>query len=113
MKPLAQNTLIQNRYLIVQLIGKGGMGEVYLAVDQRLGSAIALKRTFFAGDENLGGAFEREARVLARLRHPVLPKVSDHFGEGDEQFLVMEHISGDDLSKSIAANGKPFPLSWV
>lgn len=113
MKSLAQNTLIQNRYLIVQLIGKGGMGEVYLAVDQRLGSAIALKRTFFAGDENLGSAFEREARVLARLRHPVLPKVSDHFGEGDEQFLVMEHISGDDLSKRIEANGKPFPLSWV
>ncbi len=113
MKPLAQNTLIQNRYLIVQLIGKGGMGEVYLAVDQRLGSAIALKRTFFAGDENLGSAFEREARVLARLRHPVLPKVSDHFGEGDEQFLVMEHISGDDLAKRIEVNAKPFPLSWV
>lgn len=113
MKSLAQNTLIQNRYLIVQLIGKGGMGEVYLAVDQRLGSAIALKRTFFAGDDNLGSAFEREARVLARLRHPVLPKVSDHFGEGEEQFLVMEHISGDDLSKRIEANGKPFPLSWV
>ena len=113
MKPLAQNTLIQNRYLIVQLIGKGGMGEVYLAVDQRLGSAVALKRTLFAGDENLGSAFEREARVLARLRHPVLPKVSDHFGEGDEQFLVMEHISGEDLSKRIEANGKPFPLSWV
>lgn len=113
MKPLAQNTLIQNRYLIVQLIGKGGMGEVYLAVDQRLGSAVALKRTFFADDDNLGSAFEREAKVLARLRHPVLPKVSDHFGENDEQFLVMEHISGDDLSKRIEANGKPFPLSWV
>ncbi len=113
MKPLAQNTLIQNRYLIVQLIGKGGMGEVYLAVDQRLGSAIALKRTFFAGDEALGSAFEREARVLARMRHPVLPKVSDHFGEGDEQFLVMEHISGDDLSKRIEAAQKPFPVSWV
>lgn len=113
MKPLAQNTLIQNRYLVVHLIGKGGMGEVYLAVDQRLGSAVALKRTFFAGDEMLGSAFEREARVLARLRHPVLPKVSDHFGEGDEQYLVMEHISGDDLSKRIEANQKPFPLSWV
>lgn len=113
MKPLAQNSLIQNRYLIVQLIGKGGMGEVYLAVDQRLGSAIALKRTFFAGDDALGNAFEREARVLARLRHPVLPKVSDHFGEADEQYLVMEHISGDDLSKRIEATQKPFPLSWV
>ncbi|MEW6361887.1 MAG: serine/threonine protein kinase [Pyrinomonadaceae bacterium] len=113
MKPLAQNTLIQNRYLIVQLIGKGGMGEVYLAVDQRLGSAVAIKRTFFAGDETLGNAFEREARVLARLRHPVLPKVSDHFIENDQQYLVMEHISGDDLAKRLELLAKPFPLSWV
>jgi len=113
MKALPQNTLIQNRYLIVHLIGKGGMGEVYLAVDQRLGSAVALKRTFFAGDELLGNAFEREARTLARMRHPVLPKVSDHFGENDEQFLVMEHISGDDLGKRLEIAQKPFPISWV
>lgn len=113
MKPLAQNTMIQGRYLIVQLIGKGGMGEVYLAVDQRLGSAVALKRTFFAGDVTLGNAFEREARILARMRHPVLPKVSDHFGDGDEQYLVMEHISGDDLAKRLEVAQKPFPLSWV
>jgi serine/threonine protein kinase len=113
MKPLAQNTLIQNRYLIVHLIGKGGMGEVYLAVDQRLGSAVALKRTYFAGDEMLGSAFEREARTLARMRHPVLPKVSDHFGEGEEQYLVMEHIAGDDLAKRLESAQKPFPVSWV
>src|SRR5262249_17292894 len=113
MKALAPNTLIQNRYLIVQLIGKGGMGEVYLAVDQRLGSAVALKRTYFADDEMLGGAFEREAKTLARLRHPVLPKVSDHFSENGDQYLVMEHISGDDLSKRLEAAQKPFPSSWV
>jgi serine/threonine protein kinase len=113
MKPLAPNSLIQNRYLIVHLIGKGGMGEVYLAVDQRLGSAVALKRTFFADDEMLGGAFEREARTLARLRHPVLPKVSDHFIENGEQYLVMEHIAGDDLAKRLEVAQKPFPLSWV
>ncbi|MEO8648306.1 MAG: protein kinase [Acidobacteriota bacterium] len=113
MKPLAQNTMIQNRYLIVHLIGKGGMGEVYLAVDQRLGSAIALKRTYFAGDEMLGNAFEREARILARMRHPVLPKVSDHFSENEEQYLVMEHISGDDIAKRLEISQKPFPVSWV
>lgn len=113
MKPLAPNTLLQNRYLIVHLIGKGGMGEVYLAVDQRLGSAVALKRTFFSDDETLGNAFEREARTLARLRHAVLPKVSDHFIENENQYLVMEHISGDDLSKRLEATQKPFPLSWV
>lgn len=113
MKPLAPNTLLQNRYLIVHLIGKGGMGEVYLAVDQRLGSAVALKRTFFSDDEMLGSAFEREARTLARLRHPVLPKVSDHFTENELQYLVMEHITGDDLSKRLEVTKKPFPLNWV
>jgi serine/threonine protein kinase len=113
MKPLAPNTLLQNRYLVVQLIGKGGMGEVYLAVDQRLGSAVALKRTSFSDDEVLAGAFEREARTLARMRHPVLPKVSDHFIENENQFLVMEHIAGEDLSKRLEASQKPFPLSWV
>ena len=113
MKPIAPNTLIQNRYLIVHLIGKGGMGEVYLAVDQRLGSAIALKRTFFSDDVLLGNAFEREARTLARLRHPVLPKVSDHFTDEGTQYLVMEHISGEDISKRLETAAKPFPLSWV
>ncbi|MBV9216330.1 MAG: serine/threonine protein kinase [Acidobacteria bacterium] len=114
MKQLAPNSMVQNRYLVVQMIGKGGMGEVYLAVDQRLGSAVALKRTFFG---ETGGAmtdaFEREAKILGRLRHPVLPKVIDHFSENGGQFLVMEHISGDDLAKRLESAGKPFPLSWV
>ncbi|MBA4185786.1 MAG: serine/threonine protein kinase, partial [Acidobacteria bacterium] len=113
MKPISPNTLIQNRYLIIHLIGKGGMGEVYLAVDQRLGSAIALKRTFFSDDATLGNAFEREARTLARLRHPVLPKVSDHFTEEGTQYLVMDHIAGEDISKRLESMQKPFPISWV
>jgi len=113
MNALAPNTMVQDRYLIVHLIGKGGMGEVYLAVDQRLGSAVALKRTSYSNDPALAGAFEREARILARLRHPVLPKVSDHFVDGGNQYLVMEHIAGDDLAARLEAAGKPFPLSWV
>ena len=113
MKPLAANTLLQNRYLIVHLIGKGGMGDVYLAIDQRLGSAVALKRTFFSGDEVFAAAFEREARTLARLRHNVLPKVSDHFIEEDTQYLIMEHIAGDDLAKRLEISRKPFPVDWV
>lgn len=113
MKPLAPNTVLQNRYKIVNLIGKGGMGEVYLAVDQRLGSAIALKRTTVGDDPMLADAFEREAKTLANLRHSVLPKVSDHFSENDEQYLVMDHISGDDLSQRLKETKKPFPLNWV
>lgn len=113
MKPLASNTLLQNRYLIVHLIGRGGMGEVYLAIDQRLGNAVALKRTAFFDNELLGNAFEREARTLARLRHNALPKVSDHFVEDGNQYLVMEYIAGDDLAKRLETSNKPFPIDWV
>lgn len=113
MKPLSPETLIQNRYKIVHLIGKGGMGEVYLAIDQRLGSAVALKRTVFSDDEMLATAFEREARILANLRHPILPKVSDHFIEGENQYLIMEHIAGDDLAKRLEKTQQAFPFSWV
>jgi serine/threonine protein kinase len=113
MKSLSPNTLLQNRYLIVNLIGKGGMGEVYLAIDQRLGSHVALKRTFFTDDEILAVAFEREARTLANLRHKALTKVSDHFNENGEQFLVMEYISGEDLTKRLDVSKKPFPMNWV
>lgn len=113
MDPLTPNTIIQDRYLVVHLIGKGGMGEVYLAVDQRLGSAVALKRTNFSGDATLLAAFEREARTLARLRHPVLPKVSDHFSDDGHQYLVMEHIAGDDIAQRLELSGKAFPLGWV
>ncbi len=86
---------------------------MYLAIDQRLGSAVALKRTFFSGDEMLADAFEREARTLARLRHNALPKVSDHFTEDDTQYLIMEHIAGDDLAKRLEVSEKPFPVGWV
>lgn len=113
MNQLEPNTLLQNRYLIGQMIGSGGMGEVYLAVDQRIGGPVVIKRTYFAGDDVLGGGFESEARALERLRHNALPKVTDHFFENGEQFIVMDHVGGDDLTKRLAASNKPFPLSWV
>ena len=110
---LTPEALLQNRYRIVRLLGQGGMGAVYLAIDERLGHQVALKQMFYAQNEALAQAFEREARILARLNHRCLPKVSDHLTENDQQFLVMEHISGDDLSKRLESLQKPFPLSWV
>ncbi|HEX8708440.1 MAG TPA: serine/threonine-protein kinase [Pyrinomonadaceae bacterium] len=109
---LAPNTLLQNRYLIVRSIGHGGMGAVYLARDQRLGHTVALKETFFS-EERMRRAFVREARLLAHLRHPALPKVTDHFDEEGGQFIVMEFIPGEDLEILLAQRGKPFPPAQV
>lgn len=105
-------TLLQNRYRVAEQIGKGGMGEVYVATDERFQSVVALKRTFY-DDPQMLRAFEREARLLNRLRHAALPKVSDHFGEGGGQFLVMEFIEGSDLSELLKQRKVPFPLADV
>jgi|GEM_PF-3021491 len=105
-------TLLQNRYLVVEQVGQGGMGEVYLATDERFQSTVAIKRTFYQ-DQEMRKAFEREARLLNRLRHAALPKVSDHFGDGDDQFLVMEFIEGSDLSELLKRRKVPFPLADV
>src|SRR5262245_66496638 len=75
------------------------MGAVYEAEDGRLRDVIvAVKETFFDEDrQSLRDQFEREAGTLARLRHPALPQVKDHFIEGGGQFLVMDFIEGADL----------------
>ncbi|HXG85667.1 MAG TPA: protein kinase [Pyrinomonadaceae bacterium] len=97
-------TLLQNRYLIERQIGAGGMGAVYLAVDERFGSNVAIKETFYK-DADLRDAFEREARLLNSLHHPVLPHVSDYFTDSNGLFLVMEYIDGEDLSEIIKRKG--------
>ncbi len=106
---LAPGTTLRDSYTIVRLIAQGGMGAVYLAKHQRLGSTVAVKETFF-DDPSLLKAFEREARLLASLRHGALPKVIDHFPEGDGWFLVMEFIAGDDLGDMLKERGSAFPI---
>ena len=109
---LTPETVLQSRYRIVRQLGQGGMGAVYEAIDQRIDSTVSLKETLF-DDERLRKQFEREARLLARLHHPALPRVSDHFSEGDGQFLVMQFIPGDDLSEMMARKRGPFPVNQV
>jgi serine/threonine protein kinase len=105
-------TLLQKRYRVAEPIGKGGMGEVYVATDERFQNKVAIKRTFF-DDPEMSKAFRREARLLNHLRHAALPKVSDHFSEDDGQFLVMEFIEGSDLAELMKQRKVPFPLSEV
>src|SRR5712692_2324385 len=109
---LSPETILQGRYRIIRQLGQGGMGAVYEAVDQRLDTTVALKETLFT-DQKLRKQFEREARLLARLHHQALPRVSDHFNEGDGQFLVMQYIAGDDLSEMLAQRHSPFSQEEV
>lgn len=109
---LAPDTILQNRYRIIRRLGQGGMGAVYEALDQRLSSSVALKETLVSPDIT-NSAFEREASLLANLRHPCLPVVTDYFIENDGQFLVMQLITGDDLAELLRRKGSPFPVDQV
>ena len=109
---LTPDIVLQSRYRIIRLLGQGGMGAVYEALDERLDATVALKETLFA-DERLRKQFEREARLLARMHHPALPRVSDHFAEGEGEFLVMQFIEGDDLAQMAKGKQGAFPPSQV
>ncbi|HEY8559990.1 MAG TPA: protein kinase [Pyrinomonadaceae bacterium] len=108
---IENGTLLQNRYLIERKIGAGGMGAVYLATDKRFDNHVAIKETFYREDE-FGEAFEREARLLNALQHPVLPHVSDYFTENGGHFIVMQFIDGEDLCDALKRDGA-FPLADV
>ncbi len=109
---LRSGAVLQSRYQIVRELGSGGMGAVYEAVDERLGATVAIKETFSI-DERLRRHFEQEARLLARLHHAALPRVSDYFTEDGRAFLVMQFISGDDLAQIIAERNEAFPPQQV
>ncbi len=101
---LTPGSLLHDRYLIKEQLGKGGMGTVYLAEDQALDHLVAVKSNLSQTPESQR-QFEREARMLAALRHPNLPLVSDHFILDDVQYLVMDFISGDNLSTRLKDEG--------
>jgi serine/threonine protein kinase len=110
--PLLVDTIVQGRYRIVRKLGRGGMGAVYEAVDQRLGITVALKATLSRAP-SMRKQFEHEARLLASLQHSALPRVTDHFVEGNRAFLVMQFIAGVDLARIIAQQPGPFPRDQV
>jgi formylglycine-generating enzyme required for sulfatase activity len=108
--------VLQDRYQIESQLGKGGMGTVYQATDLKFGSTVAIKEMMLSGDD-LVRAFEREARLLNKLRHGALPVVMDYFTEDDKRFLVMQYIPGDDLANLLTRRGEAFPpdtvLDWA
>jgi serine/threonine protein kinase/Tol biopolymer transport system component len=94
---LERDSLLKDRYRILEILGQGGMGAVYHAKDESLGVEVAVKENLFTSDE-YSRQFQREATILATMRHPNLPRVIDHFEiEEQGQYMVMDYIEGEDL----------------
>jgi predicted Ser/Thr protein kinase len=87
-------------YVVVRRLGRGGMGEVFLAGDTRLDRAVALKCLIPDpnADSDLRGRIAREARAAARINHPHVATVHDVVEHGARTFIVMEYVEGESLA---------------
>ena len=113
--PLENGALLNGRYLIERVLGQGGFGAVYLAVDQSLETLCAVKENLNASPE-AERQFRREATLLATLRHPNLPRVTNHFVLGGQQYLVMDYVEGEDVKDRVEREGplpEPDVLRWA
>ncbi|MEW2071771.1 serine/threonine-protein kinase [Streptomyces sp. NPDC007346] len=118
---MADTRLIQSRYRLLDLIGRGGMGEVWRARDESLGRLVAVKCLKPMGPQHdqaftrvLRERFRREARVAASLQHRGVTVVHD-FGEHEGVlYLVMELLDGQNLSQLLEENQqRPLPVDHV
>src|SRR4051794_22273274 len=100
-------TVIGGRYEIEQLLGRGGMSEVYCATDKELGRRVAIK--LLAPDADTA-RFEREARAGASLAHPNIVQLYDYGQDEGRPYMVLEYVPGGTLEERLAeAKGKPLP----
>ncbi len=104
--PQVTGTVLRGRYRLTQIVGQGGMGNVYRAEDLRLpGRLCAIKEvtpdTHLTIElrEQAHQQFLQEASILAQLDHPNLPKVSDFFSDNNRDYLVMDYVPGNDLKQ--------------
>src|ERR1019366_2726234 len=96
-------------YEIGELIGRGGMGEVYRAADTRLGRDVAVKvlASQLAGDPASLARFQREARAVAALSHPNIVALFDVGSEGQTYYVVTELLEGETLRGRLSASPLP------
>jgi eukaryotic-like serine/threonine-protein kinase len=116
---LATGHLLNNRYQVIRLLGKGGMGAVYFAHDPVLKRDVAIKQlqadpiTGQLTTERIQAQFQREAQILAGLHHPNLPRVTDYFAEDNLHYLVMDYIEGQTLFDLVQASPNGMPEEQV
>lgn len=103
--------VIAGRFRIVALLGRGGMGEVYRADDLKLGQPVALKflPAEFVTDARLQERLLTEVRVARDVSHPNVCRVYDVVEAGNDQFIAMEYIDGEDLSSLLRRIGRLAP----
>jgi tRNA A-37 threonylcarbamoyl transferase component Bud32 len=109
---LMQRLLLGDRYTLVELLGSGGMAEVYLARDNSLDRHVAIKvlRERYADDEEFVERFRREALNAAALNHPGIVQVYDRGRTEDGDFYItMEYVPGGTLKERIKAEGSLAP----
>lgn len=104
---------IRDHYEIVELVGAGGMGEVYLATDLILERKVALKvlPEYFSKDERRLKDFENEARTASKLDHPNILTVHGFINEGDTNFIVTEFIEGETLRQKLSTTPLDLPTT--
>jgi eukaryotic-like serine/threonine-protein kinase len=96
---------LRDRYKILSVIAQGGMGAIYEATDEVLGIKVAVKENLFSQEVAIR-QFKAEAQILASLRHPNLPRVTDHFEiPGQGQYLIMDFVYGADLKDLLNDKG--------
>lgn len=101
-------TLLSNRYRIVSVLGKGGMGEVYRADDLTLGQPVALKflPSLFGTDPERLDGLRKEVAAARRVSHPNVCRVYDIADHQGQQYLTMEFIDGEDLASLMKRVGR-------
>ncbi|MGI8587909.1 MAG: protein kinase domain-containing protein [Chloroflexia bacterium] len=101
------NTILANRYKLLDKIGEGGAAAVYRAEDMRLGRIVALKvlRPEYVADAEQAARFELEARSAAALTAPNVVDVYDYGKDGEISFIAMQYIDGQNLKQYLAARG--------
>jgi serine/threonine protein kinase len=106
--------VIAGRYELEELVGVGGMSNVYRAHDRLLERMVALKLLHdrYTTDEEYVERFKREARSAARLSHPGIVTVIDRGEQDGHQFIVFEHVAGETLKQRIEREG-PLPVDAV
>jgi serine/threonine-protein kinase len=94
---------VLGHYRIVEKLGAGGMGEVYLARDERLGRDVAMKvlPAELLADESARRRFHREARALSQFNHPHIATAYDFDSQDGVDFLVMEYVAGEPLDRKL------------